>query len=90
MRLTQFNFSGSNQVNIADQTHIHQRAFDTELVLIAEKLKIPLGEVAVVWHEIDGSKLDGGKLQLALVSLGMLRDMICVRTCYFLGVWKLK
>ena len=69
---------------------LHQRAFDTELVVIAEKLNIPLREVAVIWHEVDGSKLDGSKLQLALASLGMLRDMICVRACYFLNIWKLK
>lgn len=69
--------------------HRPERAFDTELVVIAEMLNIPLSEVAVVWHEVDGSKLDIGKLQLALVSMGMLRDMICVRACYFLNLWKL-
>ena len=66
------------------------RAFDTELVVIAEKLDVSLSEVGVVWNEVDGSKLDVNKLTLALVSLGMLRDMICVRACYFLGIWKLK
>ncbi len=60
------------------------------MVVIAEKLKIPLSEVAVVWTEVDGSKLDIGKLNLALVSLAMLRDMVCVRACYFLNIWKLK
>lgn len=58
--------------------------------MIAEKLGVRLAEVGVVWHEIDGSKLDVDKLTLALVSLGMLRDMVCVRACYLLGVWKLK
>ena len=66
------------------------RAFDTELVVIAEKLDVSLSEVGVVWNEVDGSKLDVNKLALALVSLGMLRDMICVRACYSLGLWKLK
>ena len=66
------------------------RAFDTELVVIAEKLDVSLSEVGVVWNEVDGSKLDVNKLTLALVSLGMLRDMICVRACYYLGIWKLK
>ena len=69
--------------------HLRRWAFDTELVVIAEKLNIPVSEVGVIWHEIDGSKLDGGKLSLALVSLGMLRDMICVRACYFLRIWKM-
>jgi len=66
------------------------RAFDTELVVIAEKLDVSLSEVGVVWNEVDGSKLDVNKVTLALVSLGMLRDMICVRACYSLGLWKLK
>lgn len=66
------------------------RAFDTELVVLAEKLDVSLSEVGVVWNEVDGSKLDVNKLTLALVSLGMLRDMICVRACYSLGLWKLK
>lgn len=67
-----------------------KRAFDTEVVVIAEKLDVSLAEVGVVWHEIEGSKLDVDKITLALVSLGMLRDMVCVRACYFLGIWKLK
>lgn len=58
-------------------------------MVIAEKLNILVSEVGVVWHEIDGSKLDVDKITLALVSLGMLRDMICVRACYLLGIWKL-
>jgi len=58
--------------------------------VIAEKLDVSLSEVGVVWNEVDGSKLDVNKLALALVSLGMLRDMICVRACYSLGLWKLK
>jgi len=44
----------------------------------------------VVWQEVEGSKLDVDKITLALVSLGMLRDMVCVRACYLLEVWKLK
>jgi len=67
-----------------------KRAFDTEVVVIAEKLDVSLAEVGVVWHEIEGSKLDVDKITLALVSLGMLRDMVCVRACYLLGIWKLK
>lgn len=66
------------------------RAFDTELVVIAERLNVSLAEVGVVWQEVEGSKLDVDKITLALVSLGMLRDMVCVRACYLLEVWKLK
>jgi dolichyl-phosphate beta-glucosyltransferase len=67
-----------------------ERAFDTELVVIAEKLGVSLAEVGVIWNEIEGSKLDVDKITLALVSLGMLRDMVCVKACYLLGIWKLR
>lgn len=40
-------------------THIHVEkwAFDVELLLIAEKLKCNISEIAVNWTEIDGSKV---------------------------------
>lgn len=33
------------------------RAFDVEILFIAEKLKMSLGEVAVNWKEIEGNNL---------------------------------
>lgn len=83
-------FTRSAVAELFTNLHLRRWAFDTELVVIAEKLNVSLSEVGVVWEEIDGSKLDVDKLTLALVSLGMLRDMICVRACYFLGIWKIK
>jgi dolichyl-phosphate beta-glucosyltransferase len=44
----------------------------------------------VPWHEVDGSKLNTSKIALLLVSIGMLRDMLCVRLCYSFGIWQLK
>jgi dolichyl-phosphate beta-glucosyltransferase len=70
--------------------HLERWAFDTELVVIAERLGITIEEVAVEWHEVDGSKLNTSKFSLVLNSICMLRDMICVRICYSLGYWKLK
>jgi dolichyl-phosphate beta-glucosyltransferase len=71
--------------------HLQRWAFDIELVTIAQSLSIPIVEVGVQWREVDGSKLDtGSKWSLLVTSLGMLRDMICVRLCYSLGIWKLK
>jgi len=68
--------------------HLTRWAFDTELIVIAERLHLGIAEVGVEWREVEGSKLDdGGKLGLAIVSLGMLRDMLCVRVCYSLGFW---
>lgn len=70
--------------------HLERWAFDTELVVIAERLEIPVEEVAVEWREVDGSKLNTGKLALLINSMCMLRDMICVKLCYCFGIWKLK
>jgi dolichyl-phosphate beta-glucosyltransferase len=62
-------------------------AFDTEVVLLCKYLRIDIYEVPVHWQEIDGSKLNTSKWALAIVSITMLRDMICVRACYLLGIW---
>jgi dolichyl-phosphate beta-glucosyltransferase len=37
--------------------HIERWAFDVELLYIAEKLDFSIGEVAVQWTEVDGSKV---------------------------------
>jgi glycosyltransferase involved in cell wall biosynthesis len=70
-------------------SHLHLRgwAFDTELLILSSFLRIPIVEVAVNWHEVDGSKLSTSALNVLLVSASMLRDMICVRLCYEGGIW---
>jgi len=68
--------------------HLQRWAFDTEIIILAEKLKIPMNEIGVNWQEIEGSKLDTSKFALIVASVGMLRDMICVNLCYSLGIWK--
>lgn len=70
--------------------HLRRWAFDTEVVLLCDRLEIVVLEVGVPWHEVDGSKLSTSKLSLAIVSITMLRDMICVRTCYSFGIWRIK
>lgn len=70
--------------------HLSRWAFDTELIVIAERCEIKISEVGVEWQEIDGSKLNTGKIALLFASAGMLRDMICVRLCYAFNFWKLK
>lgn len=59
-----------------------------QIVLISDLEKIKILEVGVPWREVSGSKLSTSKVNLALVSLQMLRDMVCVRVCYNLRVWK--
>jgi dolichyl-phosphate beta-glucosyltransferase len=67
--------------------HLRGWAFDTEVLVRLRLQHILVEEVGVPWQEIDGSKLATSKLALAWVSLSMLRDMICVRACYSLGIW---
>jgi dolichyl-phosphate beta-glucosyltransferase len=69
--------------------HLRRWAFDIELVVLASRLKLTIAEVGVPWHEVEGSKLDSSKVQLAIVAVGMLRDMLCVRLCYMLGIWSI-
>lgn len=63
--------------------HIERWAFDAELVFLAARLKIPMAEVPVTWHEVGGSKVD-----LISASAGMARDLIVIRMAYALGWWK--
>ena len=38
-------------------SHIHttHRAFDVEVLYIAQQLRVPIAEVQVNWHEVDGA-----------------------------------
>lgn len=63
--------------------HVERWAFDVELLLLAQRLKMPIGEVPVNWSEIDGSKLDPLR-----ATAEMLRDMVRIRAAYALGVWR--
>jgi len=58
------------------------RAFDVELLFIAEKLNIPIVEVDVNWQEIPGSKLDPFT---ASVQMGF--DILAIWMRYFFGLW---
>ena len=67
--------------------HLQRWAFDTEVVCLCHLLQVTMLEVAVPWQEIEGSKLSTSKFALAMASITMLRDMICVRLCYTLRLW---
>ena len=83
-------FTQSASCLVFKNLHLRRWAFDTEIILLCDKQDIDILEVAVPWCEVDGSKLGTSKLALALVSISMLRDMICVRACYTFGIWKIK
>jgi len=80
-------FLGSSAQTLFRDLHLHRWAFDTELFVRAGRLRLNLKEVRVPWQEIDGSKLNTGTMSLIRVAIGMLRDMICVRLCYTMGIW---
>ena len=64
--------------------HIERWAFDVELLYLAIQLGFKIVEVAVTWHEVDGSKID-----IASDSIQMARDIACVRVAYLTGAWTL-
>lgn len=82
-------FPRREALQLFSNLHLSGWAFDTELLILSSFLKVPILEVAVNWHEVDGSKLSTSALNVLLVSASMLRDMICVRLCYESGVWKI-
>jgi dolichyl-phosphate beta-glucosyltransferase len=64
--------------------HTHQEGwiFDIELILLALWLSIPVQEVAVHWHEVEGSKI-----RLATDSVRMAIDLLVIRLNYWTGRW---
>ncbi|XP_038056980.1 dolichyl-phosphate beta-glucosyltransferase-like [Patiria miniata] len=64
--------------------HVNRWAFDVELLYLAQALKIPTAEVAVNWHEIDGSKMVP---VFSWIQMG--KDLILIRLRYMLGVWQI-
>ncbi|PNF37239.1 Dolichyl-phosphate beta-glucosyltransferase [Cryptotermes secundus] len=64
--------------------HVERWAFDAELLYIAQRLEIPISEVAVNWTEIEGSKL------IPVLSwLQMGKDIFLIWLRYHIGAWKL-
>lgn len=62
--------------------HLERWAFDVEILFLAQRLGIPVAEVAVRWTEIDGSKLSP---LAAGVQMG--RDLIRISGLYTAGLW---
>lgn len=64
--------------------HVERWAFDVEILHLAERLKLPIKEVAVVWTEIEGSKI------VPVFSwLQMGRDVLKIFFLYAIGAWAL-
>lgn len=83
-------FTRAAAASLFSNLHLERWAFDIELIQLCPRLNIPIAEVAVRWQEIEGSKLIQSKLDIITTSLTMLRDMLCVRLCYSLGIWRIR
>ncbi|CAO3640764.1 unnamed protein product [Mucor fragilis] len=65
--------------------HVERWIFDIECLMIAQLEKMPIAEVQVTWHEIDGSKVN-----LMMDSMKMAVDLLLIRLNYILGFWSVK
>ncbi|XP_076467568.1 LOW QUALITY PROTEIN: dolichyl-phosphate beta-glucosyltransferase-like [Babylonia areolata] len=64
--------------------HVNRWAFDVDLLYLAQHFHIPIGEVAIVWHEIEGTKM------VPVWSwLQMGRDLVLISLRYKLGFWNI-
>lgn len=61
------------------------RAFDVELLYIAQKLNIPIAEIPIRWTEIEGSKVTP---IISWIQMGADLGLIWLR--YKIGAWKIK
>lgn len=65
--------------------HVERWAFDVDLLYLAQYFKVPIGEVAISWQEIEGSKM------VPFWSwLQMGRDLLLIRLRYILGAWRIR
>ncbi|KAK6023682.1 RNA polymerase Rpb3/Rpb11 dimerization domain protein, partial [Ostertagia ostertagi] len=62
--------------------HVERWAFDVELIYLCELWMIPIVEISVTWHEVEGSKI------VPVISwLQMGRDLILIWFRYRFGIW---
>lgn len=83
---TQCGFKLFNKLAIREifpYMHTEGWIFDVEILIIAMRKSIPIKEVAISWHEVDGSKVD-----LAKDSINMAIDLVVTRLAYLLGIYK--
>lgn len=65
--------------------HVERWAFDVELLYIAERLKVPISEVAVYWTEIDGSKMVP---VFSWIEMGW--DLILIYIKHLTNIWQIE
>ncbi|KAI8132692.1 hypothetical protein DUD61_003650 [Geotrichum candidum] len=62
--------------------HTEGWIFDVEILIIALRKKIPVLEVPISWHEVEGSKVE-----LARDSIKMAIDLVVMRLAYIIGIY---
>ncbi|RHZ84861.1 hypothetical protein Glove_74g21 [Diversispora epigaea] len=77
-------FTRKSGLCIFSNMHVEGWIFDIEMLLIAQFLKMPIVEVPVTWHEVEGSKVS-----LIKDSIQMAMDLLIIRLNYFFGFWKI-
>jgi len=67
---------------IFSSIHVRRWAFDVEVLRIAQYLKLPVVEVPINWHEVDGSKLNLKGM------ITMAKDLFRIRIMFFTSQWE--
>ncbi|KAL1919947.1 uncharacterized protein VTP21DRAFT_1879 [Calcarisporiella thermophila] len=68
---------------IFSNMHVEGWIFDVEVLVLARRMRIPVVEEQVNWHEVDGSKIS-----LMRDSVQMAIDLMVIRLSYLLRVWR--
>ncbi|CAG8695142.1 15825_t:CDS:2 [Gigaspora rosea] len=78
-------FTRKSASYIFHNMHVEGWIFDIEVLLIAQYFNMPIVEVPVTWHEIDGSKMS-----LIKDSIRMAIDLLTIRLCYLSRYWNIR
>ncbi|KAI6200070.1 Dolichyl-phosphate beta-glucosyltransferase [Aphelenchoides besseyi] len=77
-------FTRKAAAQLFPRIHVERWAFDVELLYLAERLGISVTEVAVEWHEVEGSKITP-----LLTSIEMGRDILLIWFRYYCNFWRI-
>ncbi|KAJ3309523.1 dolichyl-phosphate beta-glucosyltransferase [Boothiomyces sp. JEL0838] len=67
---------------IVANMHVEGWIFDIEMLIIADRSRIPVIEIPVTWHEVDGTKMN-----LLRDSVQMLVHLLMIRLNYLFRIW---
>ena len=76
-------FSRQAADDIFKRIHLKRWGFDLEIFQICHLNKISLVKINVPWEEISGSKLN-----LVKDSMTMFLDILLIKICYSIKIWK--